>query len=172
MTDTIQAPSGSLPAGPDAVAAPSRGRRPAPVTILAAVQVLVAIGYLMSAAQLLAGDISAVQALFGEGSGVASDASIVVISVVSVLVVMTVVAVAAAVLLLRMRRLGWTITMLLAGWSLASQIYVYLTLGDLAPPIMILGVITVLYLNQRQVRTAFGIGRAADPASPELDQRA
>ena len=75
---------------------------------------------------------------------------------------------AAGILLLRMRQLGWTITMLLAGLGLASSIFLWWTQGaTLAVPVMV-QVLTVFYLNQRQVRVAFGISRrsAGDTLAP------
>ena len=66
---------------------------------------------------------------------------------------------AAGILLLRMRQLGWTLTMLLAGLGLASSIYLWWAQGTtLTIPVMV-QVVTVFYLNQRQVRVAFGISR-------------
>ncbi len=62
------------------------------------------------------------------------------------------------VLLLRMRRLGWTITMLLAGTSLSAQIYLWWSGQSVTSIWLLVNVLTVFYLNQRQVREAFGIG--------------
>ena len=76
---------------------------------------------------------------------------------------------AAGILLLRMRQLGWTLTMLLAGAGLASSIYLWWTQGTtLAIPVMV-QVVTVFYLNQRQVREAFGISHRR--ASDTLERR-
>jgi hypothetical protein len=147
-------------------------RRPAPVTILAVIQLLSGVGYVLTLAVLLG--VSGVSldpmklnsiALLEEDLA----ASAISISMVSVL---GVVAFASSLLLFRMKRLGWTLTMLVTGLSLSSQIFIYYTEGTLVPMLMITSVVTVLYLNQREVRTAFGIGRPAELSAPELEERA
>jgi hypothetical protein len=54
--------------------------------------------------------------------------------------------------------------MLLAGVSLASAIATWWFTGEVLTMSMLLGVATVLYLNQRPVRAAFDLvgGRGAD----------
>ena len=68
-------------------------------------------------------------------------------------------ALAAGILLLRMNQLGWTITMLLTGLGLVSSISIWWTQGTTIPIWLFVQVVTVFYLNQRQVREAFGIAR-------------
>jgi hypothetical protein len=64
-----------------------------------------------------------------------------------------------------MRQLGWTITMLLTGLGLASSLYVWFANGTTLEIWVAVQVVTVFYLNQRQVREAFGISHrgAGDP---------
>ncbi len=136
--------------------APARRRRPAAVTILAAIQVLTALMLAMIAAALLL-DPAAMLPIVG-GIAVPGDALVVEAAVVgAVFAAMAVLEVVAAVALLRLRRLGWTLTMLLAGASLASSIATWWFTGEVPTVSMLLGVATVLYLNQRQVRAAFDL---------------
>ena len=75
------------------------------------------------------------------------------------------------VLLLALKRVGWVITMLLVGVSLLQQL-VSIWQGEPTNPLaLFLDAITALYLNQSEVRRAFGvsagridaaIGRSAD----------
>lgn len=146
-------------------------RRPAPVTILAVIQAIGATGYLASIAVIDGVRLEALQELAARGITIATDDALTTTMFVVILLAMAVIGYAASILLFRMQRLGWTVTMLLAGWSLASQIYLYVTAGDLSPALMLLQVVIVLYLNQRQVRAAFGIGRTAARSVPELDER-
>jgi hypothetical protein len=62
------------------------------------------------------------------------------------------------ILLLRLSRSGWTLTMLLTGLSLAAGLLIWWGSGALATSTWILDIATALYLNQREVRRAFGIG--------------
>jgi hypothetical protein len=152
---------------------PPKRRRPAAVTILAGFQLLSALAYAASAATLAGAELNRLKKLADFGLQVIDDGTIVDTTLFSILVVMTIVGLAAAILLLRMKQAGWTITMLVTGWSLASQIYLYVTGGGLVPGIMIVNVVTVLYLNQRGVRAAFGIGiPRPTAAAEELDERA
>jgi hypothetical protein len=133
------------------------------VTILAAIQVFTALTLAMIAAALLL-DPAATLPTIG-GVAVTGVALVVEAAVVAaVFTAMAVLEIVAAVALLRLRRLGWTLAMLLAGVSLASSIAAWWFTGEVATMSMLLGVATVLYLNQRQVRAAFGLagGRAMD----------
>lgn len=147
-------------------------RRPAPVTILAVIQIIGATGYLLSIATVTGADLKFFTALAERGLQILSDETVSTITVATTLVVMAAIGYTGAILLLRMERLGWTIVMLLTGWSLASQIYLYATGGSVTPTMLLLGAVTVLYLNQRQVRMAFDIGRPEGTSIPELDERA
>jgi hypothetical protein len=164
---TTAPPPATPPAAPITVR-----RRPTPVTILAVIQAIGATGYLLSVATLAGAELDILQSLAERGLRIINTTTLASTTLVTALVAMAIVGYTAAILLFRMRRLGWTLTMLLTGWSLASQIYLYVTGGDLVPAIMAVPVITALYLNQRQVRAAFGIGGATAATHPELDERA
>ena len=145
--------------------APAPRRRPAAVTILAAIQIVTALMLAIIAAALML-DPAATLPVIG-GVVLASDAlAIAAVGVAAVYTAMAVLELAAAVALLRLRRLGWTLTMLLAGASLASSIATWWFSGEVPTASMLLGVATVLYLNQRQVRAAFGIGATAARCRP------
>ena len=137
-----------------------RGRRPPTVTILAGIQLFSAAGYGISLATILTGGLgelnAAMQGNF-QNLDTATVAETILIAVFGVLFVTTL---AAGVLLLRMRQLGWTITMLSTGFSLLSQIYYYWSGQAVVAIWLAVNVLTVFYLNQRQVREAFGIGRS------------
>jgi hypothetical protein len=153
--------TGSTPA-PTAAAerAPARARRPAVVTILAVLQLLTAAAYgMILAALLVAGpdtlallleDAAAEGGLLGEVEMAAAVVGVGGLAVATL---------AAGVLLLRMRQLGWTITMLLAGLGLMSSIFIWWTEGTTISAWLFVQVASVFYLNQRQVREAFFISR-------------
>jgi hypothetical protein len=145
--------------GPAAGIAPRRGRRPAIVTILAILQLLTAAAYGMIFAALLAAGSTALALLIGDAATDTSLADVETAAAVAVVGGFAVAALAAGILLLRMRQLGWTITMLLAGLGLVSSISLWLTQGTTIPIWLFVQVATVFYLNQRQVREAFGISR-------------
>jgi len=139
---------------------PTHARRPAAVTILAALQLLSAAAFALLFVGLLAVGPAALEDLTGAAAAGVDDAIDLEIGVVAVLVGgLCVATLASGILLLRMRQLGWTITMLLAGLGLASSLYLWWAQGStLTIPVMV-QVVTVFYLNQRQVRVAFGISR-------------
>ena len=144
---------------------PTRPRRPPPVTFLAAVQLLSAVAYGLVFLALLADGSAVVDqviASVGAATGHASDLA--VAAVTSLVAAYFVAALAAGLLMLRMRQLGWTITMLLAGLGLASSVYLWFAQGTTLEIWVAVQVVTVFYLNQRQVREAFGIShrRAGD----------
>jgi hypothetical protein len=140
--------------------APVRVRRPTVVTILAGVQFLLAVGYGLILLALLAGGSVAFEQLLGAvpvGERLATELSIA--AGVVVLGGLFFATLAAGILLLRMRQLGWTITMLLTGLGLASSIYGWVTQGSVLSIWLLAQVVTVFYLNQRQVRESFAISR-------------
>ena len=151
--------AGSAPA-PVAVATRAGARRPAVVTILAILQLLTAAAYgMIFAALIVAGpdtlallleDAAAEGGLLGE-----LEVATAVVGVGG----LATATLAAGVLLLRMRQLGWTITMLLAGLGLMSSIFIWWTEGTTISAWLFVQVASVFYLNQRQVREAFGISR-------------
>jgi hypothetical protein len=143
-----------------------RARRPAAVTILAIVQLLSAAALGLIVVGLVASGSAVLEALTGDGGGAGvrpvGDTEVAAITIL--VGALGVAGAAAGILLLSMRQLGWTLTMLLAGLGLASSIYLWWTQGTtLTIPVMV-QVVTVFYLNQRQVRVAFGIShrRASD----------
>lgn len=143
--------------------APAHRRRPAAVTILAAIQVFTALMLAMIAAALLLDPAATLPNIGGLAiTGVAPVVE--AAAVAAVFTAMAVLEVVAAVALLRLRRLGWTLAMLLAGASLASSIATWWFAGEVPTLSMLLGVATVLYLNQRHVRAAFDLAgdRAMD----------
>jgi hypothetical protein len=154
---TMNAPDVMPPSSPT----PAKRGRPAPVTILAGMQAIGAIGYGVSLLLLTQGDvvslISASQAdLHPDQASLLSP-----VMLFPVIATLFIAALSSCVLLLRMRRLGWTITMLLTGFGLSTQIYLYWSGGDTVFIWLLINVLTVFYLNQRQVREAFGIGIAS-----------
>ena len=147
-----------------------RARRPAAVTILAIVQLLSAAAIGLIVVGLLASGPAMLEALTGDGAGAGvGPVGDMAVATITILVgALGVAGAAAGILLLRMRQLGWTLTMLLAGLGLASSIYLWWAQGTtLTIPVMV-QVVTVFYLNQRQVRVAFGISRRR--ASDTLEQ--
>jgi hypothetical protein len=155
----------------DAVRRRTARRRPTPVTILTAVQVISSTGAVLSALAIAGAQFAVLERLIDPGAGYTSDDALVSVVTTGALMVMGILGYAAAILLFRMRQLGWTLTMLLAGVSLASQIYLYVVTGELTVHLMLVQVVIVLYLNQREVRAAFAIGASSDGADPELDER-
>jgi len=152
---------------PTAGRAPARARRPAVVTILAVLQLLTAAAYgMILAALIVAGPDTLALLLEGAAAegGLLGEAEMATALVgVGGLAVATL---AAGILLLRMRQLGWTITMLMAGLGLVSSIFTWWTQGTTIPAWLFVQVVTVFYLNQRQVREAFGISRSEADGAP------
>jgi hypothetical protein len=172
MTTYNPTVSQGIPAAPTAEAsgtdsripeAPSARRRPVPVTILAGLQLLAALGYALTCLALLQDGKAALAALTGmPGLAVGERGPLAVALAVVILGGAGVAALWGAILLLRMRRLGWTITMLLAGLGLATSIWVWWSTGAGLTAWLVIQVATVFYLNQRQTRQAFGLsGRTA-----------
>jgi hypothetical protein len=151
--------AGGAPAAA-ALRASTRARRPATVTILAVLQLLTAAAYGAIVAALvmtgpdaltrLLGDMALARALLGKAE---------MATVVVIVAGYAVATLAAGILLLRMRQLGWTSTMLLTGLGLVSAILTWWGQGTTIPIWLFVQVVTVFYLNQRQVREAFGISR-------------
>jgi hypothetical protein len=140
-----------------------RRRRPAPVTILAGLQVVTALMLGVVAVALLV-DPAQTLAVVGDVTVAAEVAGVEAAGVAGVLAVMAALELVAAIALLRLSQLGWTLTMLVTGASLASGIVTWWSTGEVLTVSMLLGVATVLYLNQHQVRAAFDLahGRPAD----------
>jgi hypothetical protein len=159
-----ETPPSGAPAG-----SATRARRPAAVTILAILQLLSAAALALILAGLLIDGSAVLETLTVNVAAGARDALDLEVWIATVLVGgLCVATLAAGILLLRMRQLGWTITMLLAGLELASSVFSWWAQGTtLTIPVMV-QVVTVFYLNQRQVRVAFGISRRR--ASDTLEQ--
>jgi hypothetical protein len=143
------------PAG-EAVAGPAR--RPPAVTILAILQLITAAAYGLIFIGMIFGGPAVLEAVAGRLL-VAEDliAELRTGFVLVVLGILFVACLAAGVLLLRMRRLGWTVTMLIAGLGLATSVYLWWFRGTRLEFWLVVQIVTVFYLNQRQVRHAFGI---------------
>jgi hypothetical protein len=147
-------------------AAPGGRRRPVPVTILAAIQLVTALLLGVSAVGLVL-DPTIASATLGDAVGTGEVTGLEVATLAVILGVMAALELVAAVALLRLSRLGWTLTMLLAGVSLATQILTFWSTGEVLTLSMLLSVATVLYLNQRPVRVAFGL---ADVRGADLEE--
>jgi Fe2+ transport system protein B len=159
----VPAPNGSeMPPAGEAVAGPAR--RPPAVTILAVLQLITAAAYGLIVIGMVVGGPPAVAEVAGRVLVAESLIGELRMGfVLLVLGILFVACLAAGVLLLRMRRLGWTITMLIAGLGLATSVYLWWFQGTRLEFWLVVQIVTVFYLNQRQVRHAFGIsgGRLA-----------
>lgn len=156
MTDVPAPNAPGMPPTGEAVAGPAR--RPPAVTILAILQLITAVAYGLVFLGLIVGGPPMVAEVAGRLL-VAEDliAELRTGFVLLVLGILFGACVSAGVLLLRMRRLGWTITMLIAGLGLATSVYLWWFQGTRLEFWLVVQIVTVFYLNQRQVRHAFGI---------------
>ena len=138
---------------------PATRRRPPVVTILASLQIVQAVIAGVAAILVIGDPASGPEVL--KATAVTRSADLIGLGGLTwagaFLAVLALLEVTAAVLLLRMRRAGWTLSMLLAGFSLTSQIVDYVQTGIVLPVAMVLSVVTVLYLNQGSVRASFGL---------------
>jgi hypothetical protein len=133
-------------------------RRPVVVSILAVLQFIRAFGFGLIVVALLAAGPGAFDQLSGGAGndlGVATDVAFAIGLIV--LGGLSAASFVGGVLLVRMRQLGWTITMLMAGLGLAATIYLWWSQGATIAIWSVIEIATVFYLNQRQVRTAFRI---------------
>ena len=132
-----------------------RRHRPVPVTILALIQTVLGVLNLGVAIALL------LDAGMDETLGALIDRSTFAFvegpALILVFVVIGFLELISAALLLRLRRTGWTLAMLLSGASLTVQVVTYFSTGRLTTLALVLYVVSVLYLNQRGVREAFGL---------------
>jgi ABC-type multidrug transport system fused ATPase/permease subunit len=151
----IEARGRTARVGPDVAV-----RRPAVVTILAVIRILTAVAYAVVAIALLTDSSATLQAILGpRATGPGSVARLLDATATLSAASLAVASLIAGILLLRMRQIGWTLTMLLAGISLASSIALWWVDGLVNSIALVNEVVTVFYLNQRQVREAFGITR-------------
>ena len=72
--------------------------------------------------------------------------------------------VAIAIGLWRLKRWAWTATMIWFGFTMAGSLIAYRA-GDPQFALMVIALITVFYLNQRDVQQAFGMASAREPAT-------
>jgi len=170
--DVESSVAGSSPASA-AVRGPTRARRPTAVTILAILQLLNALAYGLVFVALIADGSAVIDSLTGNGTG--NGGPILEPGVdVAIAAVLTgalcIAALAGSVLLLGMRQLGWTITMLLAGLTLALSLVTWLVQGAPLEVWVLVQIATVFYLNQRQVRDAFGISGHLAGFAPDRSQ--
>ena len=132
-----------------------RRHRPVPVTILAFIQIVLGILNLAVAIALVAEADELVDL------GVLIDRSaysfVEGTTLILIFIVVGTLELVSAALLLRVRRTGWPLAMLLSGASLTIQIVQYFANGSLTTLALLLNVVSVLYLNQRGVREAFGL---------------
>ena len=89
---------------------------------------------------------------------VAADATLAIRALLVIFATLFVLTFVEALLLLLLRRIGWIITMLVVGVALFAQL-VAIWYGATVDSIsLLLYALTALYLNQSDVRRAFGIG--------------
>jgi len=119
-------------------------KRPIPVTILAIFQLAQALLYFAGVVIVVLNP----EAVLAEVDALTLGTALAGVAVIQAI---------SAIGLLRQQKFGWTLAMLTAGVSLASQIASWWTQGTLVPLAMLLAVVTVLYLNQVPVRAAFGL---------------
>ncbi len=162
--------AGSSPASA-AVRGPTRARRPTAVTILAILQLLNALAYGLVFVALIAGGSAVIDSLAGNAAiGIGSTRDLAAAIAMALTGALCIAALAGSVLLLGMRQLGWTITMLLAGLGLASSLFLWLAQGAALQVWLLIQILTVFYLNQRQVRDAFGISGHLASVTPDRSQ--
>jgi hypothetical protein len=137
-------------------------RRPIPVTILALIQFIDGAAFLVVAVVLVTDPASVYRAIQNFAGGqLTTIAQLPQAMAIAIAVAVALAYVVAGILLLRMRQLGWTITMLLAGFGLAIGIGAWWTTGVTNSPPLLVQVVTVFYLNLRQVKETFRIARPA-----------
>jgi len=137
-----------------------RVRRPIPVTILAILRLLTAAAYGLIVVALLVDRPSTLAVWFGfQRLAQGSLGPVAETLLIAGLAFLAIASFVAGIWLLRMRQVGWTLTMLLAGFSLATQILFWWNQGAVNSISLAAEVVTVFYLNQRTVREVFGITR-------------
>ena len=100
------------------------------MTILAIIQLLSALAYGVVAVSLLAAGSATIDRLaLGVTIEEGATGDVQVATVTALTTVLSLASLTAGILLLRMRQLGWTITMLLTGFGLASSIINWATEG-------------------------------------------
>jgi hypothetical protein len=95
---------------------------------------------------------------FGIDLSVSTDAAQAVRALIVIFASLFVLTFVEAVLLLMLRRIGWILTMLVVGLALFSQLVAAWYGASVDSVSLLLYALTALYLNQSDVRGAFGIG--------------
>ena len=152
-----------MTASPAVPITPPRRRRPTPVTILAAIQTVIGVANLGVAIVLFTNANQGsplIEALIDRSSFKFVDPALLPLALATI----GLLDLAAAGLLLQVRRLGWTLAMLLAGFTLTVLIVTYFIGGNATTFAVLLNVVAVLYLNASQTRAAFGLVPASQIA--------
>jgi hypothetical protein len=142
-------------AGPSVEPAGAVRRRPAPVTILAVIQIVLGTLNLAGAIALAVDPAMMVQL-----GGLIDRSAFAIVEgriLIAIFGLVGMLELTSAYLLLHLRQSGWTLAMLLSGTSLAVQIFTYFSNGSVTTLALVLNVVGVLYLNQSTVREAFGL---------------
>ena len=95
---------------------------------------------------------------YGVKLSLATDASLAVRTLIVIFATLFVLTFVEAVLLLLLKRIGWIITMLVVGFSLCLLLWSTWQGAETDGLSMLLYALTALYLNQSEVRRAFGVG--------------
>ncbi len=139
-------------------------RRPFGVIAICALLAFQAVLLFLAVAALLAVDTSNVGQTdvalraFGLNFTVLADAATAVQLLVAILGTLFVLTFVQVVLLLLLKRSGWIITMLVVGFSLCLLLWSAWQGAQTDGLSMLLYALTALYLNQSEVRRAFGVG--------------
>jgi hypothetical protein len=99
-----------------------------------------------------------VDTVLGEGTiePLPARTTLELIGALALVLALGVLALAAAIGLLRLQRWAWVLVMLMVGAQMASNLWQYFAAGDRPYVEMLLNVVLVFYLNQREVQRSFG----------------
>ena len=139
---------------------PGVGRRPAVITILAIFQLVTAGLYGLFARVIAIDPAAAYEQMHPSLSRLGDlpmDSGTLMAAFAALAAVVAGLDAISALSLLRMKRYGWTIAMLMAGVGLAVQIANFWASGAVQPVATLFAIVTVLYLNQTPVRAAFSL---------------
>jgi len=123
-----------------------------------AVLLFVAVAALVGADTSDGGQADVALRAFGLDLTVIADATTAVRVIVAILGTLFVLTFVQVVLLLLLKRIGWIITMLVVGFSLCLLLWSTWQGAETDGLSMLLYALTALYLNQSEVRRAFGVG--------------
>ena len=96
--------------------------------------------------------------VFGLDVALQTDATTATRLMTAALIALTAFTLLQVVLLLMLRRIGWVLTMLLVGSSLFLQLYSIWLGAPTNELSLLIDAVVALYLNQSDVRRAFGVG--------------